>query len=109
MSSKFNQTEMKANAQEASDFLKRVANPNRLMLLCALMDRELSVKQLNEEVPLSQSALSQHLSVLREANLVSTRREAQTIFYTLADRRVVEILKPLYQMFCHPPVTGQQD
>ena len=91
---------MRENAAEAAELLKCMSNPNRLMLLCALMDEEKSVGVLNEDVPLSQSALSQHLSVLRDAGLVSTRRESQTIFYSLSDARVATILKDLHQIFC---------
>ncbi|GAB1259111.1 ArsR/SmtB family transcription factor [Aurantivibrio plasticivorans] len=97
---KIDKEHMAENAGEAAQFLKCLSNANRLMLLCALLDKERSVSQLNEEVPLSQSALSQHLSVLRDANIVSTRRESQTIYYQLKDPRVAGILRPLYQMFC---------
>ncbi len=91
---------MADNAQQAADFLKRLANPNRLMVLCTLADKEMSVGELNNEIPLSQSALSQHLSVLRDAGIVSTRRESQTIYYQLADKRVLQIIIPLYDIFC---------
>ncbi len=92
---------MADRAQEAEDLLKRMANKNRLMVLCVLAEGgELSVGQLNEKVPLSQSALSQHLSVLREAGLVKTRRESQTIYYTLGDVRAEIILQSLYKVFC---------
>ena len=60
----------------------------------------MSVGQLNEQVPLSQSALSQHLSVLREAGLVKTRRESQTIYYSLGDGRTEIILQSLHKVFC---------
>jgi len=85
---------------EAEAFLKQLSNRNRLMILCVLMDQELSVSELNERVPLSQSALSQHLSKLRESKLVSTRRDAQTIYYQLCDERVNKVLTSLYEIFC---------
>ena len=88
------------NAQAAEDFLKRLANSNRLMILCLLTEGERSVGELNTHVPLSQSALSQHLSVLRKAGLVSTRRESQTIYYSSSDPRVAAMLDALYQLFC---------
>lgn len=100
---------MSTNAQIAADFLKCLANPNRLMVLCALMDGELSVSELNDSVPLSQSALSQHLSVLRDAELVETRREAQTIFYRLKDARVAPILHALYDLFCAGQTPSQNE
>lgn len=94
-------SQMATRAQEAEDLLKRMANKNRLMILCVLAEQdELSVGGLNEKVPLSQSALSQHLSVLRKAGLVSTRRESQTIFYRLNDERAETLLQSLHKVFC---------
>ena len=92
--------EMAGRAVEAEQFLKQLANGNRLMVLCALSEGELSVGELNEQIPLSQSALSQHLAKLRSAGFVSTRRESQTIYYQLADKRVKAIVKDLYRLFC---------
>lgn len=97
---KIDMQQMQAQAGDAEVFLKLLANRNRLMVLCVLLEQELSVGQLNEKVPLSQSSLSQHLSALRKAGLVSTRREAQTIYYQVADLRIKTILEALYQMFC---------
>ncbi len=88
------------NAGQAAAFLKTLANSNRLMVLCHLLGGEKSVGELNELVPLSQSALSQHLQVLREADMVSTRRESQVIYYSLKDERVKAILATLYEAFC---------
>ncbi|MDG1485587.1 MAG: metalloregulator ArsR/SmtB family transcription factor, partial [Porticoccaceae bacterium] len=68
------------HAQEAAALLKQLSNQHRLMILCSLIDSELSVTELNSRTNLSQSALSQHLASLRNAGLVQTRREAQTIF-----------------------------
>jgi DNA-binding transcriptional ArsR family regulator len=70
------------------------------MILCSLQQEELSVTQLNNRVPLAQSALSQHLASLRKSGLVSTRREAQTIYYRVEDPRVAAVLSQLYQFFC---------
>ena len=87
------------NAGNAADLLKAMANKNRLMILCTLIDGERSVNELNDQIPLSQSALSQHLSSLRQANLVSTRRESQTIYYQLhgeSAQRVIAVLKDIY-------------
>lgn len=92
--------EMATHAKEASDFLKKIANPNRLMVLCSLIEKELTVSELNAEIPLSQSALSQHLAELRKANLVSTRREAQTIYYSLQGTHAVKIVAVLQEIFC---------
>lgn len=90
---------MADNAGEATRLLKALANHNRLMILCVLVERSHSVSELNHRVPLSQSALSQHLARLRRDELVRTRREAQTIFYSLSGHHahaVIETLDRLY-------------
>jgi len=69
------------HAAEATQLLKELANQNRLMIFCCLGEQELSVSELNERVPLSQSALSQHLARLRDAGFLNTRRDKQTIYY----------------------------
>ena len=91
---------MAGKAKEASILLKMFANEHRLLVLCALMERELSVGELNEVTPLSQSALSQHLASLRDADLVKTRREAQTIFYSLNGNESVKIIEVLHSIYC---------
>lgn len=90
------------NAAEAERFLKELANSKRLMILCTLLDSELSVAELNKKIPLSQSALSQHLARLREGGFVATRKEAQVVYYRLQDERVEKILPVLYALFCAP-------
>lgn len=92
--------EMARQAGNAARFLKLMANPNRLMILCHLLDQELSVSELNAHLPLSQSALSQHLALLRNSGLVSTRREQQTIYYSLASEEVQAVMSVLYDQFC---------
>lgn len=88
-------------ASEAAAMLKELANEKRLMILCKLLEHgEMSVMTLTGEVGLSQSALSQHLARLREDNIVGTRREAQQIFYHVADRRVRQILSALKTVYC---------
>jgi DNA-binding transcriptional ArsR family regulator len=93
-------TQLRQSAAEVSDFLRALSNENRLLILCALVDGEHSVGELNAQVDLSPSALSQHLSWLREGGLVQTRREAQTIYYRLADPRVAKVLVLLKKLFC---------
>ena len=88
------------NASDAERFLKELANANRLMILCTLLDQEMSVAELNLKVPLSQSAISQHLARLREAGFVENRKESQTVYYRLADERVARLLPQFYDMFC---------
>jgi DNA-binding transcriptional ArsR family regulator len=94
--------EMRDHATEAAAFLKALANDQRLLVLCALLDGPLSVGDINERVPLSQSALSQHLSVLRDARLVTTTRQSQTIYYMLARGPALQIMEVLYATFCAP-------
>jgi DNA-binding transcriptional ArsR family regulator len=94
--------EMRDHATEAAAFLKALANDQRLLVLCALLEGPLSVGDINERVPLSQSALSQHLSVLRDAGLVTTNRQSQTIYYTLAPGPALQIMEVLYATFCAP-------
>ncbi len=72
------------------------------MLLCLLVEGERSVGELNARVALSQSALSQHLAVLREKELVKTRREAQTVYYSVADGTVHDVIAALHRNFCAP-------
>ncbi len=88
------------SAHRAASLLKAMSNQNRLMILCALLERELSVGELNTLTPLSQSALSQHLAALRKAELVNTRRESQTIFYRIDNDAVLEIIQVLKNTFC---------
>ena len=91
--------ELEKNAEKAALILKSMSNRDRLMILCMLLEKELCVSELNSCVPLSQSALSQHLAVLRKNNLVVTRRESQTIYYSIKDEaptRIIGVLKDLY-------------
>lgn len=91
---------MQANASEAARLMKSLSNENRLMILCLLVNGEMSVGELNQQVPLSQSALSQHLAALRESGLVATRRESQVIYYRLQGDRVTRVLATLKDIFC---------
>ena len=88
-------------ATEAANMLKALSNEKRLMILCKLLEhREMSVNALIDHVGLSQSALSQHLARMREDKLVDTRRDAQQIFYRVADPRVRRILSTLKTVYC---------
>ena len=87
-------------AGKAEALLKALANRHRLMILCELHKGERSVGALQEAVGLSQSALSQHLARLREDNLVATRREAQTIYYSVSSREVERLIALMYELFC---------
>ena len=91
---------MRANAGRASDLLKALANDKRLMILCLLVEGERAVGDLNARLDLSQSALSQHLAVLRSEGLVATRREAQSILYSLVPGPAQRILQTLHDVYC---------
>lgn len=91
---------LSSRAETAENFLKALANRYRLMIMCELLKGERSVGIIQEAVGLSQSALSQHLARLREDNLVSTRREAQTIYYSLASKEAERMIALLYELFC---------
>lgn len=91
---------LKRNASDAVNLLKGLANESRLMIVCVLAEGELSVGQLNQRIKLSQSALSQHLAVLREQGMVLTRRESQTIYYRLADTTAIDVVRLLHDVYC---------
>ncbi len=91
---------MKKHAADAAALLKSMSNVNRLMILCSLVDTELSVSDLNELLPLSQSALSQHLAMLREAELVQTRKQAQSVYYSLLGDEATQVIRVLKSIYC---------
>ncbi|MBT4522326.1 MAG: helix-turn-helix transcriptional regulator [Halieaceae bacterium] len=93
--------QMLQRSGEAEQFLKLFANQSRLMVLCNLIDGELTVGALNERVPISQSSLSQHLQLLRDARLVTARKEAREVYYRITDPRAMALLESLYDAFCH--------
>ncbi len=93
-------SEMEQHAGQAVAMLKMLANKHRLLLLCILQSGEKSVSELNALVTIPQSTLSQHLAFLRRENLVCTRRDAQTIYYSLADKKVIPIVSLLHQLYC---------
>jgi DNA-binding transcriptional ArsR family regulator len=90
----------RAKAEAASSFMKSLANPNRLMIACTLLDGERSVGDLEAELGLRQPSLSQQLAELRESGVVEARREAKQVFYRISDQRVVVLLATLHQIFC---------
>ncbi|WP_031554806.1 ArsR/SmtB family transcription factor [Parvularcula oceani] len=89
-----------AKAAEAAMLLKAMGNPNRLMILCRLGGGERAVGALAEDFSLSQSALSQHLAVLRAQGLVATRKEGQAVFYRIDDPAVARIIATLASIYC---------
>ena len=98
---------MEGHAADAANLMKALGNESRLMILCLLAEGERSVGELNEAIPLSQSALSQQLARLRSQGLVKTRRASQTIYYSLADGPADRIIRLLHDLYCPAPVRGQ--
>ena len=92
--------EMRAHAADAAGLMKALGNESRLMILCTLVEGERSVSELNAVIPLSQSALSQQLARLRSQGLVETRRESQTIYYSLAPGPADKIIHVLHDIYC---------
>lgn len=95
------QTEaMRAKADDASVFLKKLANRDRLLICCALVDGERSVRGLEDALGLRQPGLSQQLAELRSADLIVGRKEGKQVFYSLADARVERFMSTMYELFC---------
>lgn len=90
------------NVDQAADFLSALANDKRLLILCKLLHNEMSVGALAKAIDLSQSALSQHLAKLRALNLVSTRRDAQTIYYMVSSPHIELMLSTLSSLYMSP-------
>ena len=94
--------ELRASADKACSLLKTMANEDRLLLLCHLIDAERNVSDLEEVTGVRQPTLSQQLGVLREEGLVGTRREGKYIYYSLANPAVIRIMQTLYGLYCEP-------
>lgn len=91
---------MQNSARIASDLLKLMGHPDRLMVLCQLKAGEKSVGELSKTVGIKQSALSQHLARMRHLNVVESRRDAQTIYYSLSGDKVKRIVSLVYELYC---------
>ena len=91
---------LRESARRASILLKAMSNEHRLMILCQLSQGERSVGEMERLIGLSQSALSQHLARLRRDGLVHTRRQAQTIFYSLSGNEAEAVINTLYGLYC---------
>jgi DNA-binding transcriptional ArsR family regulator len=93
---------MRAAAHEASDLLKALANPHRLLIVCQLVERERSVGELAKSLGVRDSNVSQHLAILRRDGLVAARRDAQTIWYSISSPAARALLEALYRVYCAP-------
>lgn len=97
--------EMIENAGEAADFLKKLAHPSRLMIVCALVEGERSVRDLEDTLGIRQPGLSQQIAELRDAGFITGRRESKNMFYRLTDGRVSEFIAMMHRMFCEASPT----
>lgn len=91
---------MRAHAADAAELLRVLGNPQRLLILCHLVEGEVGVGALRGRLDLSQSALSQHLAVLREAGVVEARRDGLQVFYSLAEGPAREVMATLHDIYC---------
>ncbi|QQM02512.1 hypothetical protein I8G32_01042 [Rhodopseudomonas palustris] len=94
-------------ADQASELLKALSNRHRLLIICQLVDGERSVGELADALDLRDSTVSQHLALLRRDGLVSARRDAQSIFYSIASEPAREVLTTLYRVFCPGQAIGK--
>ncbi len=99
---------MHSAAGQASEVLKSLANPHRLVILCQLINGERSVGELAAFLELRSSTVSQHLSLLRRDGLVSARRDGQTIWYGIASEPAQKILETLFTLYCSPGGKGSE-
>ena len=97
-----NPAQMRANACQASEMMRALANENRLMILCQLVPGERSVGDLAEALDLRQATVSQQLALLRKDGLVAPRRDGQMVYYALAGDAARRVLDVLYELFCAP-------
>jgi len=93
---------LKRNATRAEGLLKELANARRLMILCSLTSGEKTVRELAEASDLSQSAVSQHLSRLREAGMVAADKRGQSVYYRIQSMEAQALISMLYLMYCKP-------
>lgn len=101
-------TDMLENAEAAASFLKSFTHPSRLMILCALVEGERSVRDLEDALGLRQPGLSQQIASLREAGFIVGRKESKHVYYRLADGRVADFITQLHKMFCETPKSAER-
>ncbi len=100
--------EMVKSAGEAADFLKKLAHPSRLMIVCALIDGERAVRDLEDTLGIRQPGLSQQIAELREAGFITGRKESKNMVYRLADGWITEFISLMHRMFCEDPRKDRQ-
>lgn len=96
-------------AENVSDILKVLSNKNRLLIVCFLIGKEKTVSEINERLPeLSQSAVSQHLSILKTSGIVSNDKRGMNIYYSIKDKRIVFLIKCLRDNFCDEEINFEK-
>ena len=93
-------TELRRRSEDVASLLKQLSHPQRLLILCSMADREKSVGEIEEACGASQSAVSQFLKGMRLEGLIESRRDGKQVYYKIVDKRVLELIKSLYQIFC---------
>ena len=95
-----NLSALRRQSEEVASLLKQLSHPQRLLILCSLAEGEKSVGEIEDACGASQSSVSQFLKGLRMEGLVDARREGKQVYYKISDKRVLELMKSLYQIFC---------
>ena len=104
MTNKLNTKNFESQAMEVADIFRALANEKRLMIICKLVELgEAKVSALADDVGLTQSALSQHLAKMRNEGIVAYRRDAQTLWYRVADARIEKLFATMHGLFCNQP------
>ena len=98
--SSFNLIEKQEHIELAARALKGIAHPLRLKILCVIGDREVCVQEIVDLVGTSQSNISQHLAILREKNVLMTRKDANRVFYRVGDQRTLQLVGMMREVFC---------
>lgn len=91
---------MEDQTNKLAILLKAISHPIRLKILCLLQDKELTVSEIREEVETSGANISQHLNIMRNQGIISSRKEANFIYNSIADERIIELMKTIKQLFC---------
>ncbi|NVN44737.1 winged helix-turn-helix transcriptional regulator [Asaia siamensis] len=93
-------TEMESRSAEVAEILKTLAHPGRLLIACTLVERELSVGQIEQELGIQQPALSRHLKILKTEQVIACRKQGVSVFYHLSDRKVAALIRFLHETYC---------
>lgn len=93
-------SELRRRSEDVAGLLKQLSHPQRLLILCSMADGEKSVGEIEEACGASQSAVSQFLKGMRLEGLVASRRDGKQVYYKIVDKRVLELIRSLYQIFC---------